>query len=72
MFQWESIKLFIDVFIKTFFHLFLDVEIFIFSADGLESSLCSGQKLSLETILGHYLAFPQDLPDYSSFISWAR
>ncbi|PKU47979.1 atp-binding cassette sub-family a member 13 [Limosa lapponica baueri] len=38
----------------------------------LETSLCSRQKLSLETILGHYLAFLQDLPDYSSFISWAR
>ncbi|XP_074755573.1 ATP-binding cassette sub-family A member 13 isoform X1 [Athene noctua] len=41
-------------------------------ADGLEASLCSRQKLSLETILGHYLEFLQDLPDYSSFISWAR
>ncbi|KAM7122042.1 ATP-binding cassette sub-family A member 13 [Ciconia maguari] len=39
---------------------------------GLEASLCSRQKLSLETILGHYLAFLQELPDYSSFISWAR
>ncbi|XP_030333996.1 ATP-binding cassette sub-family A member 13 isoform X5 [Strigops habroptila] len=41
-------------------------------SDGLEASLCSRQKLSLETILGHYLAFLQNLPDYSSFISWAR
>ncbi|XP_040443957.1 ATP-binding cassette sub-family A member 13 isoform X2 [Falco naumanni] len=40
--------------------------------DGLEASLCSRQKLSLETMLGHYLAFLQDLPDHSSFISWAR
>nr|XP_047932357.1 ATP-binding cassette sub-family A member 13 [Anser cygnoides] len=41
-------------------------------SDGLEASLCSRQKLSLETILGHYLAFLQDLPDYSSVISWSR
>ncbi|KAM9024213.1 ATP-binding cassette sub-family A member 13 [Ara ararauna] len=41
-------------------------------SDGLEASLCSRQKLNLETILGHYLAFLQNLPDYSSFISWAR
>ncbi|KAM6210177.1 ATP-binding cassette sub-family A member 13-like [Sarcoramphus papa] len=41
-------------------------------SDGLGASLCSRQKLSLETILGHYLAFLQDLPDYSSFIPWAR
>ncbi|XP_032298475.1 ATP-binding cassette sub-family A member 13 [Coturnix japonica] len=40
---------------------------------GVEASLCSRQKLGLETILGHYLlVFLQDLPDYSSFISWAR
>lgn len=46
---------------------------FLFFAGGLEASLCSSQKLGLETILGHYLlAFLQDLPDYSSFISWAR
>ncbi|XP_057284756.1 ATP-binding cassette sub-family A member 13 [Pezoporus wallicus] len=41
-------------------------------SDELEASLCSRQKLNLETILGHYLAFLQNLPDYSSFISWAR
>ncbi|XP_021242061.1 ATP-binding cassette sub-family A member 13 [Numida meleagris] len=39
---------------------------------GFEASLCSRQKLSLETILGHYLlVLLQDLPDYSSLISWA-
>lgn len=48
------------------------VEICIFSADGLEATLCSRQKLSLEMILGHYLVFLQDLPDYSSVISWSR
>ncbi|KAM6375906.1 ATP-binding cassette sub-family A member 13 [Alca torda] len=40
-------------------------------SDRLEASLCLRQKLSLETILGHYLTFLQDLPDYSSFISRA-
>ncbi|XP_048796564.1 ATP-binding cassette sub-family A member 13 [Lagopus muta] len=41
--------------------------------DGSEASLCSSQKLGLETILSHYLlAFLQDLSDHSSFISWAR
>ncbi|KAM9227951.1 ATP-binding cassette sub-family A member 13 [Leptosomus discolor] len=41
-------------------------------SDGLEPSLCFRQKLSLETVIGHRLAFLQNLPDYSSFISWAR
>ncbi|XP_009882105.1 PREDICTED: ATP-binding cassette sub-family A member 13 [Charadrius vociferus] len=41
-------------------------------SDGLEASLCSRRKLSLDTILGHYLALLRDLPDSSSFISWAR
>nr|XP_038031058.1 ATP-binding cassette sub-family A member 13 [Anas platyrhynchos] len=41
-------------------------------SDGLEATLCSRQKLSLEMILGHYLVFLQDLPDYSSVISWSR
>jgi len=50
----------------------LKLNFLFFSADGLEASICSRQKLSLETILGHYLAFLQDLPDYSSFISSAR
>ncbi|KAM4685389.1 ATP-binding cassette sub-family A member 13 isoform 4-T7 [Amazona ochrocephala] len=41
-------------------------------SDGLEASLCSRRKLNLEIILGHYLAFLQNVPDYYSFISWAR
>ncbi|XP_064909492.1 ATP-binding cassette sub-family A member 13 [Columba livia] len=41
-------------------------------SDSSEASLCSRKKLSFETILGHYLAFLQDLQDYSSVVSWAR